>query len=185
MKLSILLLAAALGAFAETALAEDTNALKTTLGVFETQTGVVLIKAIGQVGEMSVGPNEISVRCKETTDASTGHKAYGLVVSIAGGPEPRDRILIDDDEVDTLLNGINYLSKVNASVTALPGFDAVYTTKAGLRVIAESVRKDGGVLTFVQYGDRPKIPLTSLELTQFYNLIEQGRKTIDSLQAGK
>ena len=185
MKLSILLLVAALGTLVGTAPAQDTNALKTTLGVFETQTGVVLIKAIGQVGEMSVEGNEISVRCKETTDASTGHKVYGLVIGIAGGSEPRDRILIDDDEVDSLLNGISYLSKINGSVTALPGFDAVYTTKAGLRVIAESVRKDGGVLTFVQYGDRPKIPLTSLELTQFYNLIEQGRETIDSLQAGK
>ena len=47
MKPTHLLLAAVLLLLAGTAPAQDTNALKTTLGVFEAQTGVVLIRGSG------------------------------------------------------------------------------------------------------------------------------------------
>ena len=165
--------------------AQDTNAVKTVLGTFETQTDIVLIKAVGPVGEMTIGDEVISVRCKETTDASTGHKVYGLALEIAESPQARERLLLDADELDALLNGISYLSKVNNSVTALPGFEATFTSKAGLRLIAESIRREGTVLTFLKYGDHPRIPLGSLQLSQFYNLIDQGQKIIISLQTGK
>jgi len=185
MKSSHLLLVATFCLLAWTTQAQDTNALKTDLGVFETQTGTVLVKGVGQVGEIAVGPDEIAMRCKETTDTSTGSKAYGVAIEIAGEPLPRERILIDDDELDSLLNGINYLVKINNEVTTLPGFEASYTTKAGLRIIADSIRKDGGVQLFLQYDINPRIPMSSLQLTQLGDLIEQARKSIADLKAAK
>jgi hypothetical protein len=54
--------------------AQDTNALKTEIGIFESQTGVVIVKGFGQVGSVSTGAAVISVRCKESTSLATGRK---------------------------------------------------------------------------------------------------------------
>jgi hypothetical protein len=167
------------------AAAQDTNSLKTEIGAAEAQTDVVIVKGFGQTGSIAAGADEVSVRCKETTDIGTGQKIYGLAIEIAGNPFPHDRILVDDDEIDSLLGGINYLIKINYDVTSLPGFEASYATKAGLRVIAGSLRKDGGVQYSLQYGDGPRIPLSAVQISQFYGLVEQARKNLDALKSGK
>ncbi len=175
----------ALCAFALTASAQDTNAMKTLIGVFEAQTGVTIVKGFGQVGSVSMGAAVISVRSKETADAGSGHKVYGLGVEIEANPLPKQRILIDDDEIDSLLAGMDYLLKISYDVTSLPSFEASYTTKSGLRVFAYSVRKNGGIQMFLQYGDYPRIALSSTQLSQLYGLIDQASKNLTALKTGK
>lgn len=179
------LLAAAVCSFALMSPAQDTNALKTDLGIFEAQTGTVIVKGFGLIGSMSVGTDVITVRCKASTDVSSGHKAYGLIIEIAGNRSPRDRIFVDYDEIEPLLSGINYLNKITYDVTPLPGFEAAFTTKAGLRVAAYSARRQGGIQTYLQYGDDPRITLASDQMTQLYGLIEQGRTNLDSIRTAK
>jgi hypothetical protein len=108
-----------------------------------------------------------------------------LAIEITGNPFPRDHILVDDSEVDALLSGLNYLIKINYDVTTLPAFQASYTTKAGLRVTADSVRREGAVQNYVQYGDQPRIALSSVQMTQLYGLIAQARKNLDALKSAK
>ena len=176
-----LLLVSACCSFAFAANAQNTN---TDIGIFESRTGVAIVKAFGQVGSVVAGPVEISVNLKETTDVSIGQKAYGLAVEIASDPARRDRVFVDDGEIDPLLTGMNYLIKIGYDVTTLPGFEASYTTKAGLRVTANSIRKDGGIQYAIQSGNTPRVLLTSLQMTQLYNLVEQARKNLESLKAG-
>ena len=164
--------------------AQDTNALKTQIGVFESRTGSVIIKGFGPVGSVVVGAQEVSVRVKETTDISIGQKTYGLVVVIEDGPALQQRIYVDDDEIAPLLNALNYLLKIKYDVTALPGFEASFSTKAGLRVLAHSIRREGAIEHALQYGDQPKIVLTSIQMAQFFSLLEQARKNLDALKAG-
>lgn len=185
MNKTAIFLAAAIVAFAWVATAQDTNNLKTVLGVFESRTGAVIIKAVGQVGSVAAGPQEISVRVKETTDVSIGQKTYGLIIQVESGQTLFARIYVDDDEIDPLLNAINYLLKINYDVTALPGFEAGFTTKAGLRVLAHSIRRNGGIQHFLQYADEPRIPLDTMQLSQLYTFIAQGRKQLDELKGGK
>lgn len=185
MKKPLIILLAAICSPGWAAAAQDTNSLKTEIGIAEAQTGVVIIKGFGQIGAIAAESAEISVRCKETTSAGTGQKIYGLAIELTGNPFPHDRILMDDDEIDSLLGGINYLAKINYDVTTLPGFEASYTTKAGLRVIANSLRKEGGVQYSLQYGDAPRIPLSAVQITQLYGLVEQARKNLDALKTGK
>ena len=179
---------ALMGAFCSLALmsrAQDTNILKTDIGIFEAQTGTVIIKGFEQIGSMSVGAEVISVRAKASSEAATGHKIYGLAIEFAGNDQPRERTFVDYDEIDSLLEGINYLNKITYDVTPLPAFEAVFTTKTGLRVVAYSARRQGGIQTFLQYGDRPRILLTSDQMAQFYNLIEQARKVVDTIRTAK
>jgi len=164
------------------AMAQDTNDLKTQLGWFEARTNVVIIKSFGPVGGIALGAQELSVRCKQTVDTSTGEKVYGLVIECEGNAAA-ERMLVDDDEVDSLINAVNYLAKINFDASPLPGFEASYTSKAGLRVIAHGDRRDGGVQAYVQLGDGPRTPLSAVQMSQLYGLLEQGRKSLAALKA--
>ena len=165
--------------------AQDTNILKTEIGLFENRTSVVIVKGFGQIGSVVAEAADISVRCKETADISIGQKAYGLAIQITGNGFQAERIYVDEDEIDALLSGINYLIKINYDVTALPGFEASYTSKGGLQVSANSIRKEGGVRFSLQGNYSPQIPLSSVQMTQLYNLITQARKNLDAGKAGK
>jgi len=169
------------GSLAFAARAQDTNALKTEIGLFEAQTGVVLVKGFSQIGSIATSEAVISVRCKETTSVATGRKDYGIAVEIALN-QRRALAIVDYDELDSMLDGMNYLGKISYNVTALPSFEASYTTKSGLSFIAFSNKRQGGILTFLQYNDSPRIPLTLDQWNQLANLINQAKTTIDSLR---
>jgi hypothetical protein len=164
--------------------AQDTNALKTEIGLFESQTGVVIVKGFGQVGSIATGGAVISVRCKETSSAATGHKDYGMAVVIEAN-QWREFAIVDYDELDGLLNGMDYLGKMTYNVTSLPGFEGTFTTKSGLQLIAHGDKQQGGIRMFLQYNDGPRIPLASDQWTQLAKLIEQAKATLDSLRAPK
>lgn len=185
MKLIHLVLLAAFGAMVGSAPAQDTNSLKTDLGVFETQTGTVLIKGFSQIGILTVGSDTVTVYCKQSTDISTGHKADGLAIVLSGNAPPRKRILVDYGELDSLLDGINYLSKITYDVTPLTGFEASYSTRSGFSVVANSLRRQGSIQASLEYGDDVRIMLTTDQLTQFYRLIEQAKKNLDTLRNPK
>jgi len=175
---------AAICSLAFAARAQDTNALKTEIGIFESQTGVVIIKGFGQVGSVATGGAVISVRCKESSSAVTGHKDYGIAVEIEGN-QWRRLAIVDYDELDALLNGMDYLGKMTYNATSLPGFEATFTTKCGLELIAFGNKQQGGIRTFLQYDDSPRIPLASDQWTQLAKLIEQAKATLDSLRTPK
>jgi hypothetical protein len=175
-------LIAAVGALAFAARAQDTNALKTEIGLFESQTGVVIVKGFGQVGSISTGAATISVRAKQSMSAANGYKDFGIAVVIEGN-NWRQIALVDYDELDALLNGMDYLGKITYNVTPLPGFEATFTTKSGLQLIAHGDKQQGGLRMFLQYNDGPRIPLASDQWTQLANLIGQAKTKLDALRA--
>jgi hypothetical protein len=145
---------------------------------------VVIVKGFGQVGSFATGAAVISVRCKETTSAATGHKDYGIAVEIEVNQQ-RGLAYVDYDELDALLNGMSYLGKITYAVTSLPSFEASFTTKSGLRLSAFGNRRQSGIQTFMQYDDSPRIPLTPDQWTQLANLIGQAKNTLDLSRAPK
>jgi hypothetical protein len=164
--------------------AQDTNALKTQIGIFESQTGVVIVKGFGQIGSVSTSAAVISVRCKESSSAATGHKDYGIAVVIEVN-QWRGLAIVDYDELDSLLNGMDFIGKITYGVTSLPGFEATFTTKSGLQLIAFGNKQQGGIRTFLQYNDSPRISLTSDQWNQLARLIGQAKTTLDSLRVPK
>jgi len=165
--------------------AQDTNAPKTEIEFFEARTGTLMVKGFSQIGSMSVGTAVITVRAKQSLNVTSGHKIQGLAIDITEGNQPRERAYVDYDEIDPLLQGIKYLGQINYDVTPLPGFEAFYSTRSGLRVVAYSSRRQGGIQIYVQYADRPRIVLTSDQLTQLQGLIGQARETLDALKTAK
>jgi hypothetical protein len=186
MKSFTLAVGLALGVLSLSALAQnqDTNNLNTALGRFERQRDALIGQGFGDLGSIPFGQAELRVRACECRNLATGEKLYGL--SVVWGENGRWlRLLVDDDELDGLMAAVNRLAAIKGEeVTSLPGFEASFTTKAGLRVIAHSDRADGAVLTYLQFEDSPRIPLSSVQLQQLDVLLRQGRKKLDALKAG-
>lgn len=183
LKIASAVLAGALFCFAATA--QDSNSLCTAIGAFEAQADVILVKGFGNIGTVPLDAGTLLIRCKETQDLSTGTKLYGLALGLDMGQGGELRTLVDDDEVDSLLNAVDYLMKIKDTVTSLPGYEALFTTKAGFRVIAHSDRKEGGANTYVQFYDSPRLRISPVQMTQLYNLISIAKKNIEALKSGK
>jgi hypothetical protein len=80
---------------------------------------------------------------------------------------------------------MDYIGKITYNVTSLPGFEATFTTKSGLELIAYGNKQQGGIRTFLQYNDGPRIQLASDQWIQLANLIGQAKTTLDSLRTPK
>jgi len=158
----------------------------TILETFEQQTNIILVKGFSLVGSFNVDNTTISVDSREANDVTHGQKAYGILVEISRAAETggtvRGALVVDYDELDSLANGIDYISKVTWGVTQLNGFEASYTTRSGFRVIAHSDRRQETVNTFVQFGDGPRMPATGDQLAQLRSLITQAKASLDALK---
>ena len=160
---------------------DTTNVLKTEIENFESQTETVIVKGFGEGGSLTTDAGIISVRLKESIDVGHGSKLYGLAIGLEGGLR-REFLIVDYDEMDSLISGMDYLAKIGYDATALQAFEASFTTRSGLRVVAYSTVRQGGIHTYLQFGDAPKISLAPDQLAQFQNLIAQAKSSLDALK---
>ena len=167
--------------------AQDTITNLTELETFEAQTGTVIVKGAGQAGTMTVDAVGITVQFKESLNVNTGQKAYGATVEMTANNRRVRKAVIDYDELDAFLSGLDYLARVDYNVTTLPTFVAGYTTKSGFRVGAFTSQRRGAIQFFLQdyTANSGRILITPTQLAQFQNLIEQARKNLDALRAAK
>ena len=163
--------------------AQETNALRTQLENFEAQTNTVIVKGFGQIGSVALGAGTLSVRSKESIDVSHARKLYGLMIELDSEAMPRHQFaVVDEDEMDSLVNGLDYLLKITSDVTVMPSFEAHYTTRSGLRFSAHGSRHQSGIQFFLRLDDNPKISFTTDQLNQIRNLISQARNGINALK---
>jgi hypothetical protein len=171
--------------------AQETNAClpfpATKLEAFETNFDTVIIKATAPIGAVPARGGEVGVRCREITDAGTGRRESGIIIDLTFGGESGDTTLIDYDELDSLLDGLEYLGTLDWSVTPLPGFDAVYTTKGGFRAAAFGSRRTGNIefaVRSIRVRTAPLV-LSRDQLGQVRSLVQQGKAKLDSLRKAK
>jgi len=172
---------------AQVQIAQITNVPPTQLEAFEAQTGTVIIKGAAQIGSLDVGTANVIVISKESRDVSTGYKEYGMAIEADANNQRVWKKVVDYDEIDPLLSNLDYLAKIDYTVTALPTFVAGYATKSGFRVGAFTSQRRGAIQFFLQdYStNSARILITPTQLAQFQNLIEQARKNLDALRAAK
>ncbi|HKI68948.1 MAG TPA: hypothetical protein VKA67_05125 [Verrucomicrobiae bacterium] len=181
-KLTFITIAGLLLAF--TGQAQDTNTLKTVIQVFEAQTDTVVIKGFKLVGSVSAAAGKVSVLAKESTGTANRVKLYGMAV-VFDSNQQREMAVIDYNELDSLIAGIDYLAKITSDASSMSGFEAGITTKSGFRVIAFSSQRKGAIQYFLQFSGGQRISLLPEQLTQFENLVSQAKASLDSLRSGK
>lgn len=124
-------------AFAQ-AQTEQTKAPATKLEAFQSRTGVVLIRGYSTVGTLRALGGQVVVNAREFRDGSTPNSPRATGVSITvketGRLERENTSYIDLDEIDSLLKGIEYVSKVTKDATKLAQFEVDYRTKGDLRI---------------------------------------------------
>jgi hypothetical protein len=156
----------------------------TKLESFDTNVSTVIIRATTEIGVVSVNTGIVSVRCREITDTGSGRKEQGIAMEITQRDVPRDTLLIDYDEIAPLLSAVDYLNRVDFSVTALNGFDATYTTKGGFRVAAFGSRRTSAIQFAVRDARTNSTPVIFLrtDMSQFGGLIDQAKQKLDSVR---
>ncbi len=174
----------------EPARSQETNGCpllpQTKLESFETNTSTVIVKATAPIGDVAAETGVLSIRCREITETGTGRRESGLAIGIKQGNWPEEMVLIDYDELDGVLNGLDYLNRVDWSVTSLSGFDAIFTTKGGFRISAFGSRRTGTIEFAARNTrtQRPPVALTRAQVQQLRSLIEQAKAKLDSLRTG-
>jgi hypothetical protein len=158
----------------------------TLLENFELQTNTIIVKAFSSVGTITLDNTKLSVHADEANDVSHSQKAYGITIALSGttpaGAPARISLVVDYDELDSLANAIDYISKVSPGVTQLNSFEAGYVTKSGFHVIAHSDRRQSTVNTFIQFNDLTRFPVSSDQLSQLHGLISQAKTALATLK---
>ena len=172
--------------------AQTTNTPATNIENLEQQTGTVIVKGFSVVGSVAIGNATITVRNKVSRDIGHGRITYAIAVGFSGSstdggspPDsliPKKTLVVDGDELDSLVNSMDYIEKITYDVTPLTGFEASYATRSGLRFIAHSDRRQGGIQMFIQFGDTSRIQLNSTQLTLLRNLITQAKAALDVIK---
>jgi hypothetical protein len=162
------------------------NLPATDLENFELQTNTIIVKGSSLVGTISLENTKLLVHANEANDIGHSQKAYGITIELSGslpsGAPARISLVVDYDELDSLANAIDYVSKVTWGVTQLNSFEAGYVTKSGFHVIAHSDRRQQAVNTFIQFNDLPGFPVNADQLTELHTLITQAKSTLDALK---
>jgi|SRR3954465_14592486 hypothetical protein len=154
----------------------------TRLESFETNTSVVIIKGSTDIGNFSVNTTRVAVKAKEYVNVGSGDKQRGLAVDIQQNGRTHYVMLIDYDEIVPLMNAMDYLNKLDPTVTPLNAFDAVYVTKGGFRLVAVGARRTGAVQFAIRDNRFTMEPVifSRDELSRLRSLTEQAKKELDA-----
>lgn len=130
----------------------------TQLETFQGKVGSVVIKGFNK-SEYLKGPNgTIEVDALEFTDAQTKTRISGIVVEIVNLSQAfnsvlRSRAFVDLSEIDSLIAGIDYIEKMDATATRFKNFEASYRTTGDLRIVV--FNRDNGELRVLVECDNP------------------------------
>ena len=157
---------------------------RTQLEAFAAETGAVIIKGYSESGIIT-GMGSIEVDCREFKNASTGRKSYGIAIKVteSGRLERDDSSFIDYDEIPSLLTGIDYIGKIQPSVTSLKNFEATYSTKGDFAITVFN-NPNGKLSAAVSSGrfGRASAFIAIEKLADLRTLIAAAKQKLDGLQ---
>jgi hypothetical protein len=159
---------------------------QTKLEAFQARSGAVVIYSSSKIGSVEgkkLG-TAVHVECNEVTNPASGERTYGLAVSVKTDSRVRrtTSASVDYDEIASLIKGINYIAKVDTSVTELKTFTASYTTKGGLTLTTLNNER-GEIFSAVKTGRIGNTAIITPEkLTQLSKLIEKAKIRIDAIK---
>jgi len=155
---------------------------KTQLEAFGAETGAVIIKGYSEIGNV-IGEGKVEVDCREFTNAKSGTKSYGIVIRVVDAERGSSSSFVDADEIPSLLAGIDYISKIQPSVTKLKNFEATYTTKGDFAATVYN-RDDGRLSAVIKSGNfgSSKAFFQMPKLLEVRALILKAKVKLDEIQ---
>lgn len=177
-------LAASTSTFAQQQ-ATPTSKPKTDLESFQEKFGSVIIKGYSEVGSLLVRGKKLTFSAREVRDAVTNTKVKGLVVEIDSQERfsSSKRSFVEYNEIASLLRGIEFISKIDNSVTSLSNFEASYQTKGDFGVTV--FNSSGNILSVaVSVGSTGKETVFGdmTLLSKISELIQKAKDTLDNVK---
>jgi hypothetical protein len=163
------------------------SAPTTKLEGFTPASGTLLLKGYDTIGTAAYG---VSVDAQERKDAR-GAVVRGLVVEVKeiGGTtrlEREGRSFVDADEIPELLKGLDALLAIKVNPTQYKNFEAEYTTRGELMLIAFNNSK--GEISYALRAGR-SLPATRYlkveEMQKVRGLIEAAMQKLSAVAASK
>jgi hypothetical protein len=159
----------------------------TKLEQFAARTGVVFVKGFTTVGSLKGLGGEVSVDVLEFRDARNRRSTvYGVLFTVTenGRFERYDTSFVDEDEIDSLIAGLDYISKIDRSITTFQNFEAGYATKDDLSFVVFSDSR-GGVRLVVKSGRIAgrRVILELAAIDKIRALLVEAKKAIESAKA--
>jgi hypothetical protein len=161
---------------------------KTRVETFEAQSGIVIIRGFSVVGELKGALGGITtVQSMEFTNAANRSKEFGISIDIkeTGRLERSNRSFIDYDEIESLLKGLDYVGKIDKSVTPLDNFQADFRTRGGFQISTFNSAANGGrTMVALQSGaiGSTSMYLNMEDLPRFRDMIANGKAKLDSIK---
>tara|TARA_B100001113_G_C20874073_1_gene519605 strand:+ start:61 stop:648 length:588 start_codon:yes stop_codon:yes gene_type:complete len=143
--------------FANISYAEE----QTELEKFSAKTGIVKIMGYTRAGKVLAGDrsysNYISFQARILGTPNKPETTKGILISVTDKDGYSGNSFIDEDEIDDLLSGIEYISKATKDITSLDQFEIDYTTLGNFEITVFN-KNDGSLGLFVQSGSRSVRP---------------------------
>ena len=158
---------------------------KTKLEAFEAQQGMVIIRGFSKIGQIhGIYGNSVVVESMEITNATSTKKEYGITIDAqeTGGLKRNSRAFVDYDEIESLMKGMDYISKVDKSATKLDNFQVDYKTKGDLNIAVFSTGRE--ILGSISIGRIGAIQvfLKVADLAKFRELIVKAKDKLDPIR---
>jgi hypothetical protein len=125
----------------------------------------------------------VSIDAREFRDAGNPKlKVTGLSIEVkeSGRLERESISFVDYDEIDSLLQGIDYISKIDQNITPMKNFEAEYKTKGDFSVTTFSSSRGIGVAVSSGKFGKVSAYLKISDLSQLRTHIQNGKTAIDS-----
>jgi len=190
MKRTWLLGAGLLLLMTSTAFAQDnTITPKTKVEIFQLNSGSVIVKGYTVIGRLNVPASapgkaggEITVTCWSLHDPLRGPGVRAISVDMEDEAKHQSRAYIDADEIDALLQGIDYVSRIDKTITKLANFEALFQTKGDFSLSAFN-EPNGSLSVAFKIGavDPLTASLPYEALNRFGKLVTDAKATLASL----
>lgn len=159
----------------------------TRLEALDAQVGTIIVKNYTYIGSVSGFGGIVMVTSYEFVDVQAGRKDYGIGIELREtGRSEREgreaRTYVDYDEIDALIRGMDYISRIERS-TSMENFEAQFRTRGELTV-STFLRPNGTLQSEVAIGLFRKAGITiSLgRLADFRKLIVDSKATLDKIR---
>ena len=156
---------------------------RTKLEALEDRHSTVILKGFTRINTVDV--RGIRLDAVEMREMGNVARSKGLVVVLReGGERPDDnRAFVDYEEIDSLLNAIDVISRVDETATKLVGFEARYKTLGDLEIgVFRQTRSGNAVILSTGICDRATTTITLDELAKVKAMIQEAKARLDEIR---
>jgi hypothetical protein len=159
---------------------------RTKLEALEDRHNSVIIKGFTRITTVEIRGIRIdAIDMRDTGRTLAPNGAKGIVVVLReGGERPDDnRAFVDYDEIDSLLNAIDMISRIDETATKLAGFEARYKTMGDLEISVFRQTRSGTAVT-ISTGicDRATVTLSLDDLAKVKAMIQEAKARLDEIR---